>query len=256
MSRHALLLAALVVGGCASSSSSSEPAAPTDAGTDAAMPTDAVADAAAPQDAAGLEMRGTRYCEILVATLAAPNLHVQVFTTQGLSDCPADAWAAIDANAIKASRGAAAVVLNGPRYWMLDSVQGSALLDPTVYTFGSLPMRQGGAIDIPAASAASMQTPYTQQTIQRNSVFTWRAARTVYELVAPDAHVYTMQSYSVQRVTTQTEATLPNLGASLTLPAGWSFRTRTLTDDLVATATGGTATVIQDDAANTYSMTK
>ena len=254
MSRHPLLLAAFLVGGC--SSSSSEPAVTADAGTDAAISADAGPNAASPPDAATAEMRGGRYCEVLVANLAPPNLRVQVFTTEGLNECPADAWAAVDADAIKASRNAAAVILNGPRYWTIDSLQGSSLLDPTVQIFGTLPMRQGGAIDVPASSVSTTQAPYMQRTIQRNALFTWRAGRAVYELVAPDAHVYTMQSYSVQTVTTQTEATLPNLGATLTLPTGWSFRTRTLSDDLVTAATTGTSTVLQDDAANTYSMTK
>jgi hypothetical protein len=249
MSRRPILLAALLLGGC--SSSSSEPAVTADAETDAAISADAGRDAASPQDAATAEMRGGRYCEILVANLAPPNLRVHVFTTEGLNECPA-----VEADAIKASRNAAAVILNGPRYWTIDSLQGSSLLDPTVQTFDTLPMRQGGAIDVPASSVSTMQVPYMQRTIQRNALITWRAGRKVYELVAPDAHVYTMQSYSVQTVTTQTEATLPNLGATLTLPTVWSFRTRTLSDDLVAAATTGTATVLQDDAANTYSMTK
>ena len=45
-------------------------------------------------------MRGGRYCEILVANLAPPNLRVQVFTTEGLNECPADAWAAVDARLV------------------------------------------------------------------------------------------------------------------------------------------------------------
>lgn len=259
MSRRALLLSALLLGGCSSST------AATAGGTDGAAG-DASAEAAAADavgdetpggaDGAVAEMRGLRYCEILVATLASTNVHVQVFTTEGLSDCPADAWSKIDADAIKADLGATAVIPNGPRYWTLDSLRGSTLIDPTVRTFGTLQMRQAGAIDVPAASASTMQAPYAQHTIQRSSVFTWSAGGMVYELVGPDGHVYTMQSYSVQKVTTQTEATLPSLGASLMLPTGWSFRTRTLTADLVASATAGKATVIQDDDANTYSLTK
>lgn len=58
-------------------------------------------------------------------------------------------------------------------------------------------------------------------------------------------------SYSVQKVA-QTEATLPTLGASLMLPAGWTYRTRTLTADLAVKAVNGKATVVQDDNDNTY----
>lgn len=46
-------------------------------------------------------LRGDRYCEVLVATLAAPNVRVDVYNTIGLSDCPDEAWTTLDANTIK-----------------------------------------------------------------------------------------------------------------------------------------------------------
>jgi hypothetical protein len=73
----------------------------------------------------------------------------------------------------------------------------------------------------------------------------------VYELVDPEGGVWIMQSYSAQ-VVPQTEAELATLGARLALPAGWSFRTRTLEAELLVTARGGLATVTQDELQNTY----
>jgi hypothetical protein len=64
-----------------------------------------------------------------------------------------------------------------------------------------------------------------------------------------------MQSYSTQRVA-QTEAGLATLGATLKPPAGWSFRTRTLTSDLVVQAAAKQATVVQDDDDNTYLLSQ
>jgi hypothetical protein len=242
MARGVSLVLVLLAAACSSSSSSSAPA---DAG--------AVLDAAPAE--AGAALRGARYCEILVGTIDAGNVHVQVYSTVGLSDCPDAEWSKLDEATLKTETGAAIVKLNGPRYWMIDSLASSTLLDPTVRTFGGLSMRQGGAIDFPLAAAQQQQAPYTQHTITRDSRFTFLAGKPVFELVDGAGHVYTMQSYSTQKVA-QTEAGLATLGATLKPPAGWSFRTRPLTSDLVVQAAAKQATVVQDDDDNTYLLSQ
>lgn len=240
--RSLSLALGLLAAGCSSSPATlSEGDA--SAKTDGAAPPDASAEA-------GAAMRGTRYCEVLVGTLKDGNIHVAVYTTAGLSDCPEAEWAKLDEATLKAETMATLVKLNGPRYWMIDSLQNSMLLDPTVRSFGGLQMRQAGAIDIPLPEA-QQQAPYTTRTITRDSKFTFAAGKTVFELVDGAGRVYTMQSYSTQKVA-QTEATLGALAGSLKLPAGWSFRTRTLDVDLVVQAVSKQATVVQDENDNTY----
>ena len=79
-------------------------------------------------------------------------------------------------------------------------------------------------------------------------------ARVLSPLVGPDGTVYDMQSYSIQKVPTQVQADLATLGDRLTLPTGWTYRTRTLTETLRITALDGLATIIQDDVANSDQM--
>ena len=217
-------------------------------------------DAATPgdtdSDAGGLvDMRGTRYCEVLGAFLGDASVHVDVYTTEGLNDCPDAAWAALDLGEIKTQLASDVATLNGPRYWTLDSLKGSALQDDTVVTFGGLDMRKGGVIDLPSTDFVSLSAPYAQHVIHRTSAFHFSAGRLVYELTDAEGHTYDMQSYNVQRHP-QDEASLLELGANLTLPEGWSYATRTLETELVLTATNGDATVIQDDYGNTYSMAR
>ena len=209
------------------------------------------ADTPTPTGDAATDVRGGRYCEVLLGTLTGGNLHVQVYNTQGLSDCPQDAWSKLDPTALEADTGATVVVLNGPRYWMIDSFADSTLLDPTPRSFGGIPMRQAGAIDVAAADVPSLQKPYALHTITRDTQFVFFAGRAVFELLDGAGHVYTMQSYSVQKVA-QSESTLSTLGGSLSLPAGWTYRTRTLTADLAVEAVDGKATVVQDDDEDTY----
>ena len=206
-------------------------------------------------DSGVIDLRGTRYCEILLGTISGETLKVAVYNTIGLSDCPTDAWNKQDVAALKAETKADVVVLNGPRFWTVNSLAGSKLLDATPRTLGGMPMRQAGAVDLPLAELMELQKPYVLHTIQRDSVATFYAGKTVFELTAADGHVYTMQSFSTQK-TPQTEASLTELAGTLTLPAGFSFAVRTLTADLVVRAVDATATVVQDELANTYLRTK
>jgi hypothetical protein len=200
-------------------------------------------------------VRATRYCEILVGFIQGTQIHVDVYNTEGLNDCPTSEWAAVDTSQVQADFGADIAMRNGPRYWMIDSFGSSTLLDPTTKQVGGIEMRRAGGIDAALGDLASLQKAYALHTINRNSEFIFLADKPVYELVDPSGHVYTMQSYSTQQKPLTVDA-LAGLGAQLTLPAGWSYRTRTLTADLDVRAPNGKATVVQDDFENTYLQSK
>jgi hypothetical protein len=210
----------------------------------------AVSAAVVASPASAREVRGifnTRYCEVLELRGAPPDAVVTVWNTIGFSDCPQDQWKALDAGALAAARADTAVVLNGPRYWLMDSVSGKS--GPSD-VFGTLRMRQVATIAIRSAAELA-QTPYTEHTITRRNAWTWKRGRTVYELLAPGGAVYVMQSYSQIRDASLTLAALPALASRLSLPDGWRFRARKLRENLVLAA-HGSATVIQDELLNTY----
>jgi hypothetical protein len=243
----------IALGACSSTSS---PTAPGDAGV--LLDANAATDGASAGDASGgsSEIRGQRYCEILLVTVSGSGAHVDVYTTFGLNDCPAAAWSAVDATKVATDAGVNKVLLNGPRYWTLDRFLTASFIDPTPRTLGGLEMRHGGSIDVPLSALSSLgSAPYTAKTIQRSTTVELDTGKTVYELVGPDGKIYDMQSYSVQK-TAQTEPDLATLGARLTLPTGWSYRTRTLTAPLQITAVGGLATVVQDDFDDTYQLSQ
>jgi len=179
-------------------------------------------------------------------------VHIDVYTTYGLNSCPDAAWRAVDAAQVTMETGVTNAILNGPRYWMLDAFERGALRDPTVRTLGGIEMRIAGAIDLPFSAIGSLgRNPYTKTTVQRESRVRFDAGKKVYELIDTDGRSYAMQSYSVQRVA-QTEASLDELPTVLTLPAGWTFRVRTLTEPLFIEAIDDQATLIQDDRGNSY----
>ncbi len=207
----------------------------------------AVAATAVAKPVAGEHLHDARYCEILELKGSPPTARVVVWNTIGFSDCPADKWEAIDANAIASERGDTAVIKNGPRYFLMDAATAEV---GRTHTFGGLRMRRVAKIPIRSDSELA-QTPYTERTIKRNNTWTWNAGRRVFKLLAPDGSTYVMQSYSQIRDPALTKRQLPALGARLQLPQGWSYRSRRLKRDLTLTA-NGSATIIQDDLTNTY----
>ena len=255
---HAPLWVALwgLNAGCESDADASPDAATAAPSVDATTPDATTPDATTPDattpDAALPEsVRGRRYCEVLLAFLGPAAIEVQVWGTQGLNPCPPDAWATVDADAVRDAAGATAAVLNGPRYWTIDGVSGN-LPDGEPRLFGELEMQRLATLMVPPGGLSSM--PYTERTVLRDSEFEFRAGAEVYELLAPNGAVYVMQSYAQIVDAELTEAELPTLGERLTLPEGWQYRARTL-ETALSVRTPGEATVIQDDLQNSYSRT-
>lgn len=195
-------------------------------------------------------MHDARYCEIFLLMGAPPDAQAEVYNSIGLGTCPQERWDAIDTEAIRGDTGATAVLLNGPRHFLMDSVTAET---GARRTFGGIPMTRVAAIPIRTAADLD-RSLYTDRTIARDNVWRWKAGRRVFELVAPGGDTYVMQSYALIADPALTLAELPGIGPRLTtLPDGWRYRTRTLRRPL-ALGADGRATVLQDDLLNTYQL--
>jgi hypothetical protein len=206
----------------------------------------------AQSDAPGMkeraDMRNLRYCEVLVVMRHGMSATASVYNTVGLNDCPDDKWKALDAEKIKAERKAFMVILNGPRYFMMDR---NALKKPAggVESFGGVQMRELATLEM---KPGHKREPYTENTVDRESQYVYEAGKNVYELIAPLGRSYIMQSYSIEKDPGLTEAELSNLGSKLKLPKGWRFQVRKLTQEMVVRNSGTQAYVLQDDLQNSY----
>ena len=87
--------------------------------------------------------------------------------------------------------------------------------------------------------------------VARDTIFTFLAGQPVFELTAPDGHVYVMQSYSQIVDPRLAYRDLPRLGCALTLPAGWSYSAKTLTHTLELNS-NGLAYVVNDNLFDSY----
>jgi hypothetical protein len=206
---------------------------------------------AAPAPASALrsheDLYNARYCEVLVLEGAIPDARADVYNTIGLNECPRELWSALDPVALAQQLGAAAVVLNGPRYFLMDSASGKG---GRVRSFGGLRTRL--LASIPIRSAADLvRRPYVERTIARKNTWVWDARRLIFELRAPNGARYVMQSYSQIVDPTLSIEDLSSLGARLAPPSGWSYQARLLQEPLVLTVKGE-ATILQDELQNTY----
>lgn len=201
------------------------------------------------------DLHDVRYCEIIPTYRRGINLRTEVYNTLGLNDCPAEAWVALDSESLKAELGAVHLSLNGPRYWVLNELHavGGVTLAGGTTTFGGVEMSLRGVLETRIGGDLVGDKLYTPNTVQRDTRFIYHAGTRVYELVAPDGAVYIMQSYAQLTDPALTLADLTDLGSRLTLPEGWVYRSRVL-DEVLIVASGGQATVINDDFYNSYQM--
>ena len=197
-------------------------------------------------------MRGVRYGEVLPIFLRDDGLHAEVYGTQMLNDCPQELWEKLDADVIAKEMGAVFVKLNGPRQWVLDGLGTKvAPVEPVLREFGGIMFRRIATLHLGDKLNAGA---YTDKRVNRGAVFYWDAGKPVFELVNPAGEAYVMQALCVGVDATMSQESLPTLGERLAVPAGWSYRMRVLTEELVVDTTSTIATVLQDEFENSYTL--
>ena len=198
------------------------------------------------------DLRDFRYCEVIPVFRDKLTLKVEIYNTIGQNDCPPALWARLDAKAMEKQYGAVAVKLNGPRYWVLNRIEGGgATAAGKIVNFGGIQMKQVAVLETKVWQSTVGDKFYQENKVHRTTTFFYQKNNRVYELVSAKGAVYMMQSYAQIADAKLTLAALETLGASLKLPKGWSYRTRVLTEDVELKAQG-LAYVINDNLYNSY----
>lgn len=197
-----------------------------------------------------VDVFGKRYGEVLLVRMGASGPEATVYNSFPLNDCPAPLWDALDAAAIAEENGAVAALLNGPRYWLMSGIEKRAGEPQPTKSFGGIEMIEQATVQLSSNNPA----PYSINSVDRRAVFTFDTGRPVFELVDADGRRWVMQTYSQVVDKNLTLSDLAGLGSRLTLPAGWRYETRTLTEPLTVDTTDRRAHVLQDDLTNSYSL--
>jgi hypothetical protein len=196
------------------------------------------------------DLAGKRYGEVLLVTPGEAGPQATVYNSFPLNDCPAELWSALDAPAIAAENGAAAALLNGPRYWLMNAIEKEPQGPQETKTFGGIDMIKQATVALSSMNPA----PYTVNEVSRNTVFIFNAGEEVYELTDPDGQRWVMQTWSQVADPNLMRKDLPGLASRLDLPAGWSYQPRVLTSELRVDTRTQAAQVLQDNLTNSYSL--
>ena len=222
-----------------------------------------------PTTASPMKVFNYPYCELIPDTVANGTITEHVFNTLGFNTCPASTFNTItEQNIIDAyntqyppAAGAApatSATINGRRFWVMSTIQstGGVTSSPDTLTVNGMQLGLKAVLTTPQGSATVGQVPYTAQTVQRNTVYVFKANRPVFELVSPTGQVYVMQSYTLAYDANLNLKLLQNvkyMTAKNKMPKGWKYRTRKLKKDLTLTASG-TTQVVNDQLRNTYQV--
>ena len=135
-------------------------------------------------------MRGTRYCEIIVNKTLT---NYAVYNTWGLNDCPEKIWTNITVDKVKKETGASFARLNGPRYWVIDGLTNSSLINPTKKTLAGLEFREAGILHMPMIDLLRSNSPYHQHKVDRHTTWIYQSNKPIYELIDPKGNVFVMR---------------------------------------------------------------
>ena len=193
-----------------------------------------------------------RYGEVLLVRLGESGPEATVYNSFPLNDCPAELWSRLDAEALAAEHGADAVLLNGPRYWLMDTVEKDMTGARDIVTFGGIDMLRQATVALTSMNPG----PYLPNTVTRNAVFVYHGGRTVFELLDADGGCWVMQTFSQVVDPALSYEDLAGLADRLDLPDGWSYRVRVLDDELRIDTSTEAAQVLQDDLTNSYSLVR
>ena len=195
-------------------------------------------------------LRGKRYGEVLLISVGPDGPQATVYNTFGLNDCPAGLWSQLDAESLAREHDAVAALLNGPRYWLMDSIEKDMTGERETATFGGIDMIRQATVLLTSMNPA----PYLPNTVQRNAAFVFDSGEPVFELIDPDGRHWVMQTWSQVADPTLAYEDLAGLAGRLNLPDGWSYRARVLDEALRIDTSSQAAQVLQDDLTNSYSL--
>ncbi|MGF2953165.1 hypothetical protein ACOJVP_12600, partial [Mycobacterium sp. THU-M116] len=147
-------------------------------------------DPVAGQDAT--DLAGKRYGEVLLVQVDESGPQATVYNSFPLNDCPAELWLALDPRTIATEHGAAAALLNGPRYWLMNAIEKKPQGPQETKTFGGIEMIRQATVAMSSMNPA----PYSVNEVDRNTVFVFNAGEEIYELLDPDGRCWVMQTYS------------------------------------------------------------
>lgn len=198
------------------------------------------------------DWRNLRYGEVIPVFKDKTKLYVEVYNSVTCNELPQEPWDKLDAEKMAEAYGAKTVILNGPRYFVINKMEGRGKsIKGKVVNFGGIEMTLVATLNSNIFSGTVGDKLYAENEVKRETTFHYYKDNMVYELTSPKGEVYRMQSYTQMIDPILTIDQLKNLGDRLMLPEGWSYKARILKQNSALVA-NGIAYVINDELGNSY----
>jgi haloalkane dehalogenase len=194
-----------------------------------------------------------RYCEVLVTEFdpGTTSISLKAYNTVGCNTCPEEEWSTLDAETLAEELSSPFVRLNGPRYWVLDSISSPTISNSCDASFGGLEMSLVASIPI-TVDDITTEIAYEVNAVERNTVWYYYKGSRVYMLEDPSGKCFIMQSYSQKVDTNLKLEDLETLGNRLNLPPGWAYKSVILEEDFDLETQNGLAELVSDELENAY----
>lgn len=210
-------------------------------------------------------MHKTRFIEIFLAARDSETgelvaaCYNTMFTPKGIpaskDTAPQNLVMGLDFDRIKTEYSVLGASLNGPKLWLPDWSEVDTGVERNFDGLSAIWVAQLNMGDNSAGVAES--TPYKPMTIARKSGIGWNKGTTVLLLDDADGNTWIMKGFQLglDPQYTYEEFVAQNGKDFKKLPNGWSFRIKTLEQDLIETPEGGVATIMPDEFFNIYDKT-
>jgi hypothetical protein len=201
-------------------------------------------------------VRGIRYCEISVICGAQASMYnTTTLNNVGnpMDTCDPKLWAGVDETALATQLDVPGVWKNGPRFWTNDVMSIPTGLDNPLDFNGlkagwfAYPKYPPNIQNLGITAGA-----YITTTVARSSVMTFTAGSPIFIMDDPNGNPWVMQAAAQIVNPNLTYGDLAFLDTQLHMPEGWSYRVKTIDQDLVIVAVNGFAQITQDDLGNSY----
>jgi hypothetical protein len=209
-------------------------------------------------------MHKTRYIEIFLAGREAKTgnlvaacynpMYAKVGIPASKDVAPQALVEGIDFDTLKSDYGLLGASLNGPKIWTPDWSEAQIGRERD---FNGITAPWVAQLDMKKAGAVADVTPYQPMTIARESRMGWNKGATVMILDDAEGNAWVMKGFQLGLEPKFTYEDFLANGASYFkhLPAGWTFRTTTLEQELIETPENGVATIMADEFFNVYDRT-
>nr|WP_321426980.1 hypothetical protein [uncultured Acetobacteroides sp.] len=182
-----------------------------------------------------------------------------MFTTNGIpaskDTAPQELVEGLDFNKMEQEYGVQNASLNGPKLWLTDW---SEIGRGVERVFNGMLAAWVAQLNMSGNNGGvSESTPYMPQTIARNSSLGWNKGTTVLLLDDAAGNTWIMKGFQLGLEPQYTYEEFVAAGASnfKNLPTGWTFRIKTLDQDLIETPKDSIATIMSDEFFNVYDKT-